>query len=87
MTALNPYIGYANATAVAQEAHSTGGSVYEIVLRGVAVESESYDRRRRCSRCYWRCTQSHAKRHRPVHLHAEIDARKRRCPKTMPTSR
>ncbi len=33
VTALNPYIGYANATAVAQEAHATGGSVYEIVLR------------------------------------------------------
>jgi aspartate ammonia-lyase len=32
VTALNPYIGYANATAVAQEAHSSGGSVYEIVL-------------------------------------------------------
>jgi aspartate ammonia-lyase len=32
VTALNPYIGYANATAVAQEAHATGGSVYEIVL-------------------------------------------------------
>ncbi len=33
VTALNPYIGYANTTAVAQEAHATGGSVYEIVLR------------------------------------------------------
>ncbi|BDT67557.1 aspartate ammonia-lyase [Comamonadaceae bacterium OS-1] len=33
VTALNPYIGYANATAIAQEAHATGGSVYEIVLR------------------------------------------------------
>jgi aspartate ammonia-lyase len=32
VTALNPYIGYKNATAVAQEAHATGGSVYEIVL-------------------------------------------------------
>lgn len=32
VTALNPYIGYANATAVAQEAHATGGSVYQIVL-------------------------------------------------------
>ena len=32
VTALNPYIGYANATAVAQEAHASGGSVYEIVL-------------------------------------------------------
>ena len=32
VTALNPYIGYANATAVAQEAHASGGSVYDIVL-------------------------------------------------------
>ena len=32
VTALNPYIGYAHATAVAQEAHASGGSVYDIVL-------------------------------------------------------
>ena len=32
VTALNPYIGYDRATAVAQEAHATGGSVYELVL-------------------------------------------------------
>ena len=32
VTALNPYIGYANATAVAQEAHATGKGVYEVVL-------------------------------------------------------
>jgi len=32
VTALNPYIGYANATAVAREAHATGGNVYDIVL-------------------------------------------------------
>jgi len=32
VTALNPYIGYKNATAVAQEAHATGGSVYDIVV-------------------------------------------------------
>jgi aspartate ammonia-lyase len=32
VTALNPYIGYKNATAVAQEAHASGGSVYDIVL-------------------------------------------------------
>jgi aspartate ammonia-lyase len=32
VTALNPYIGYANATAVAQEALTTGKSVYELVL-------------------------------------------------------
>jgi aspartate ammonia-lyase len=32
VTALNPYIGYANATRVAQEAHATGRSVYDLVL-------------------------------------------------------
>ena len=32
VTALNPYIGYANATAVAQQALITGRSVYELVL-------------------------------------------------------
>ncbi|WP_341992006.1 aspartate ammonia-lyase [Azorhizobium sp. AG788] len=32
VTALNQYIGYANATAVAQEAHATGRGVYEVVL-------------------------------------------------------
>ncbi len=32
VTALNPYIGYANATAVAQEAHATDRGVYEVVL-------------------------------------------------------
>lgn len=32
VTALNPYIGYANATDVAAEAHLSGGSVYDIVL-------------------------------------------------------
>ena len=41
VTALNPYIGYANATAVAQEAHATGGSVKEVVLRrGLLTEAE-----------------------------------------------
>ncbi|OYU90848.1 MAG: aspartate ammonia-lyase [Bradyrhizobiaceae bacterium PARB1] len=32
VTALNPYIGYDNATAVAVEAHATGRSVYDLVL-------------------------------------------------------
>src|SRR6476620_957138 len=32
VTALNPYIGYERATAVAKEAHDTGKSVYELVL-------------------------------------------------------
>jgi aspartate ammonia-lyase len=41
VTALNPYIGYANATAVAQEAHATGGSVYEIVLaKGLLTKAQ-----------------------------------------------
>lgn len=44
VTALNPYIGYANATAVAQEAHVTGGSVYEIVLRKGLLSQEELDR-------------------------------------------
>lgn len=32
VTALNPYIGYANATLIAQEAHQTGRSVAELVI-------------------------------------------------------
>ena len=32
VTALNPYIGYKNATAVAGQAHASGRSVYEVVL-------------------------------------------------------
>ncbi|OGA03013.1 MAG: aspartate ammonia-lyase [Betaproteobacteria bacterium RIFCSPLOWO2_02_64_14] len=32
VTALNPYLGYERTTAVAQEAHATGKSVYELVL-------------------------------------------------------
>lgn len=41
VTALNPYIGYANATSVAQEAHATGGSVYQIVLdRGLLSKAK-----------------------------------------------
>ncbi len=41
VTALNPYIGYANATAVAQEAHATNGSVYDIVLaRGLLTKAQ-----------------------------------------------
>ena len=43
VTALNPYIGYANATAVAAEAHATGGSVYEIVLRRGLLSKEKLD--------------------------------------------
>ncbi len=41
VTALNPYIGYANATAVAAEADATGGSVYSIVLeRGLMTKAQ-----------------------------------------------
>ncbi len=43
VTALNPYIGYANATAVAQEAHATGGSVYDIVLAKGLLTKEQLD--------------------------------------------
>jgi aspartate ammonia-lyase len=43
VTALNPYIGYANATAVAQEAHATGGGVYEIVLRRGLLSRQQLD--------------------------------------------
>ena len=43
VTALNPYIGYANATAVAQEAHASGGSVYEIVLRKGLLSRQQLD--------------------------------------------
>jgi aspartate ammonia-lyase len=32
VTALNPYIGYERATLVAQEAHASGASVYDLVL-------------------------------------------------------
>ena len=43
VTALNPYIGYANATEVAQEAHATGRSVYELVLEKGLLSREKLD--------------------------------------------
>jgi aspartate ammonia-lyase len=43
VTALNPYIGYANATEVAQEALSTGRSVYELVLEKKLLSKEKLD--------------------------------------------
>jgi aspartate ammonia-lyase len=43
VTALNPYIGYANATQVAQEAHATGRSVYELVLEKGLLSKEKLD--------------------------------------------
>ncbi len=44
VTALNPYIGYENATAVAKEAHATGRSVYELVLaKGLLTRAQLDD--------------------------------------------
>jgi aspartate ammonia-lyase len=41
VTALNPYIGYTNATQVAQEAQATGRGVYDLVLaRGLLTKAE-----------------------------------------------
>ena len=43
VTALNPYIGYANATQVAQEALASGRSVYDIVLEKRLISRERLD--------------------------------------------
>lgn len=44
VTALNPYIGYANATEIAAEAHATGRGVAELVLeRGLMTKAELDD--------------------------------------------
>jgi aspartate ammonia-lyase len=43
VTALNPYIGYANATEVAQEALTSGRSVYELVLEKKLLSKEQLD--------------------------------------------
>jgi aspartate ammonia-lyase len=43
VTALNPYIGYAHATQVAQEAHATGRSVYALVLEKGLLSKEKLD--------------------------------------------
>ncbi len=43
VTALNPYIGYELATAVAREALDTGDSVYELVLRRGILTREQLD--------------------------------------------
>jgi aspartate ammonia-lyase len=42
-TALNPYIGYANATAVAAEAHAKGKSVAQVVLEKGLLTRENLD--------------------------------------------
>jgi len=43
VTALNPYIGYANATEVAQQALVTGKSVYDLVLEKKLLSKEKLD--------------------------------------------
>jgi aspartate ammonia-lyase len=43
VTALNPYIGYANATEIAQRALSTGDSVYDLVLAKKLLTREQLD--------------------------------------------
>ena len=43
VTALNPYIGYANATEVAQEALASGKSVYDLVLEKNLLSKEKLD--------------------------------------------
>jgi aspartate ammonia-lyase len=43
VTALNPYIGYANATEIAQEALVTGQSVYDLVLAKRLLTPEQLD--------------------------------------------
>ena len=44
VTALKPYIGYTNCTAVAKEALETGGSVYDLVLKKGLLTKEQLDR-------------------------------------------
>jgi aspartate ammonia-lyase len=43
VTALNPYIGYANATAIAREAHASGRGVYELVLEKGLLPKEKLE--------------------------------------------
>ncbi|ACL57057.1 aspartate ammonia-lyase [Methylobacterium nodulans] len=43
VTALNPYIGYRNATAVALEAQATGRGVYDLVLERRLMDREQLD--------------------------------------------
>jgi aspartate ammonia-lyase len=41
VTALNPYIGYENASMIAREAQATGASVYRLVLsKGLLTQAE-----------------------------------------------
>ena len=43
VTALNPHIGYTNATAIAQEALTSGASVYQLVLDKKLLSQEALD--------------------------------------------
>lgn len=43
VTALNPYIGYRNATEIALEAHHTGRGVYELVLEKGLMDKDRLD--------------------------------------------
>jgi aspartate ammonia-lyase len=43
VTALNPYIGYENASMIAQEAQATGASIYGLVLRKGLLTKEQLD--------------------------------------------
>jgi aspartate ammonia-lyase len=43
VTALNPYIGYANATEIAQQALITGQSVYDLVLAKKLLTAEQLE--------------------------------------------
>lgn len=44
VTALNPYIGYENSTAIAQESLATGQSVYDLVLKKNVLSKDELDR-------------------------------------------
>ena len=44
VTALKPFIGYANSTEIAQEALATGGSVYQLVLDKKLLTKEQLDK-------------------------------------------
>ena len=44
VTALKPFIGYANSTEIAQEALATGGSVFQLVLDKKLLTKEQLDK-------------------------------------------
>jgi len=44
VTALNPYIGYENSTAIAKEALETGANVYDLVLKKNVLSKDELDR-------------------------------------------